>query len=216
MIINGNFYGYWEQKGHKFGVCMTRKDIDVMYVNIPKNATSWTKPNLMDFGWEFYNYHDEGLNKHALVVLRDPVDRWISGIAEYFTLYYSDAIESTWSKSMFDIIFDRVAFDDHTEKQIQFLHGLDTVRCTFMWFDETYRSNFSHFMKDLTGLPNRYHRYDYQHVSENDPVRKKFKEIFRNEMATNPKRLDSIKQYYAEDYKLIDLVTFYEPRQPNC
>lgn len=214
MIIDGNFYSVWENKGHRFGDCMTRKDIDVMYVNIPKNATSWTKPNLMDFGWESYNFHEhEHLqDRHAMVVLRDPLDRWISGIAEYFALYHPDAGETPWPKPMYDVLFDRVVFDDHTEQQVKFLHGLDTMRCTFMWFDDSYRAKFGRFMKDLTGMPNRYHRYEYQHVSENEPIRRQIKQLIRAELEANPKRAERIKNYYEQDYKLIELVTFYDPR----
>ena len=86
-----------------------------MYVYIPKNASSWTKPNLRDWGWQFYNYHTDQLNKTAIVVLRDPVERWLSGIAEYFALYQNTTNDLVDNKSLQQIIFDRITFDDHTE-----------------------------------------------------------------------------------------------------
>ena len=46
----------WQHKGHVYGECMSHPDNDLMYVNIPKNASSWTKPNLLDHKFEFYNF----------------------------------------------------------------------------------------------------------------------------------------------------------------
>lgn len=208
MIVDAGFLHSWTHKGHTYGECMTHHSTDLMYVHVPKNASSWTKPNLKDFGWEFYNYHTDGLNKTAIVVLRDPVDRWISGIAEYLTLYHSDFILN--DTEVINLIFDKICFDDHTERQVNFLHGLDTNRCIFFRCDEYYRHNFSKFL-DEQGMANRYHRYEYQHVSDVSPIRKKFKNIFNNEIK-NPKYLKAVKDYFAADYELINLVKFYGSR----
>ena len=85
------FHQHWTPRGHTFGTCMSRSDLSWMYVNIPKCASSWTKPNLLDHQFEFYNYHQDHLyHKHALVVLRDPLERWLSGVCEFFALYHPD------------------------------------------------------------------------------------------------------------------------------
>lgn len=196
----------WQHKGHVYGECMSKPGMDLMYVYIPKNASSWTKPNLKDWGWEFYNYHTDMLCKHALVVLRDPVDRWLSGIAEYFTLYHPH-VEHMSSVTL-DLVFDRVTFDDHTEHQVKFIEGLNTEHCTFMRCDKDYRLNFSNFIKERLGN-NKYDRYEYQHVSEDSPDRRKFKKLFSDAMVEEPKYLEQIKNYFADDYKLIEQVKFY-------
>ena len=51
MMFDAGFLNQWISKGHKYGTCMSHPESDLMYVNIPKNASSWTKPNLMDWGW---------------------------------------------------------------------------------------------------------------------------------------------------------------------
>jgi hypothetical protein len=210
MRIDAGFLTQWQSKGHVYGQCMSSTNTDLMYVNIPKNASSWTKPNLKDFGWEFYNYHTDRILKikTAIVVLRDPVDRWLSGIAEYLALYHSDFIMH--DLEAMDLIFDRISFDDHTERQVNFVHGLDTEQCVFFLCDEYYRQDFSVFL-DEQGMPNRYHRYEPQHVSEADPIRKKFKNIFAREIQ-NPRYLKAVKDYFAADYNLIDSVKFYGTR----
>jgi hypothetical protein len=177
-----------------------------MYVYIPKNASSWTKPNLIDWGWEFYNFHTDNLNKHALVILRDPVERWVSGIAEYLALYHTDMQAPFYETER--LIFDRITFDDHTEKQVKFLEGIDTDNCTFMMCDGKYRENFSKFIAEHLG-DNKYHKYEYQHVSENCPTRSRFKRVFQTLVNNNPKYLERIKHHFADDYELIKQVKFY-------
>lgn len=207
MIVDSKFLDTWTHKGHTFGQCMSKADSDLMYINIPKNASSWTKPNLLDWGWEFYNYRTDGLNKHAMVVLRDPVDRWLSGIAEYLTLYHPNFGNGEWTEHNFNLVFDRVCFDDHTDIQVKFIDGIDTDNCTFFWFGDNYRQNFHQFLTDHN-MPNKYQRYDYQHVSDNEPIRKNFKELFKAHLQV-PKYLDQIKSYYRADYELINQVKFY-------
>jgi hypothetical protein len=208
MIVDAGFLSEWKHKGHVYGECMSHADSDFMYIHIPKNASSWTKPNLLDFGWEFYNYHDDKLTKNALVVLRDPVDRWLSGIAEYMTLYHENADVAFMGKPYFDLVFDKVTFDDHTDLQVKFLHGLDTDSCTFFLCDENYRELFAKFIEKNYGA-NKYSRYDYQHVSENSPTRKKFKQLFKTQLDKNTAYLKKIKEHYAKDYELMNQVRFY-------
>ena len=208
MIVDAGFLNSWAHKGHVYGECMSHPSTDLMYVHIPKNASSWTKPNLQDFSWEFYNYHIDKLDKHAIVVLRDPVDRWLSGIAEYLALYHPDFI--LHNSEGIDLIFDRICFDDHTEKQVNFIHELDTDCCTFFRCDEYYREDFSTFL-DEHNMPNRYHKYEPQHVSKSSPVREKFKNIFSREIQ-NPKYLKAVKEYFAADYELINQIKFYGSR----
>jgi hypothetical protein len=205
VIIADSIYE-WQHKGHVYGECMSKANMDLMYVHIPKNASSWTKPNLNDWGWEFFNYHTDKMNKHALVVLRDPIERWLSGIAEYLTLYHPTMQVPFYETEQ--LIFDRITFDDHTERQVKFIQGIDTDNCTFLWCDQNYRNNFSQFVTDYLGS-NKYYNYAYQHVSEDSPSRKRFKHIFQTILNNNPKYLNRLQQHFADDYALIEQVNFY-------
>jgi len=203
-----NFIEYYMRKGHTFGECMSHQDTNLMYVNIPKNASSWTKPNLQDWGWEHFNYHTDNLyHKHALVVLRDPIQRWLSGIAQYMFLYHKD-LNINFTPSFLDIIFDRIAFDDHTDRQILFLQKLNFDNCTFFWCNKRYRELFSTFLHNH-GMPNRYNKYEYQNVNNEIIERKRFFEFFSTTLYANPKYINNLKEYFVEDYQLINSVQFY-------
>lgn len=202
-----NFLEYYKVRGHVFGECMSKHDTNLLYINIPKNASSWTKPNLIDHGWEHYNYHTDNLyHKHAMVVLRDPVSRWLSGIAEYMFINHKNIDCSKFDKPFFDLIFDRIAFDDHTELQILFVEGIKN--CTFFLCDENYKLNFSNFLKEH-GVSNSYQNYENQHVTSADVVRQKFKNIFQLALESNPEYLKKVKWYFNKDYDLINSINFY-------
>ena len=199
---------YYKHKGHVFGECMSKSDSDLMYINIPKNASSWTKPNLKDWGWEFYNYHLDNLyHKKALVVLRDPVDRWLSGIAEYLYLYHRNLHIENVSGDFLDLVFERIAFDDHTESQILFLQNLDYKNCIFFQFDYLYREKFSNFL-NTHGMPNRYFNYEYQHTTNQSVERKQFRSYFERVLQNNKNYHSKIKNYFAKDYNLLNEVNF--------
>ena len=203
------FLEYYKNKGHVFGECMSHPDHDLMYINIPKNASSWTKNNLLESNWEHYNYHTDNLyHKHALIVLRDPVERWLSGIAEYMYLYHLNLDSAHFSKCFFDIVFDRVAFDDHTEQQVLFLEKINFDNCTFFLCGPEYRKSFSQFLNNY-GISNNYYNYNYQHVTGDSPERKKFQQIFKKTIENNSKYLYNIKSFFSKDYELINLVKFY-------
>lgn len=207
-VSEGGLLNRLDRKGHTFGACMTTLDNNLMYVQIPKNASSWTKPNLRDLGWEDFNYHYDHLyKKHALVVLRDPVSRWLSGICEYFALYHADINIDEFNKTFYELIMEQITFDDHTEQQHYFIEGLSHSNITFFFCDDDYRLRFGTFIQEL-GVENKYHRYEYQHTTDGSPIRSKFKKIFET-LLLEPKYLSKIKDYYKKDYELINTVNFY-------
>lgn len=59
------------------------------YCLIPKNASSWISSTLKHNGWT-QGTLDHCPNQHInelIVALRDPVDRWVAGVAQYFSSY---------------------------------------------------------------------------------------------------------------------------------
>ena len=119
----------------------------------------WTKTNLKDLGWMDYNYHyDHMYKKHALVVLRDPVERWLSGICEYFALYHATTNVNDFNKTFYDLLMEQIVFDDHTEQQHYFIEGLSHNNITFFLCNKDYRIQFSSFLKNQ-GFENKYHKY---------------------------------------------------------
>lgn len=122
-----------------------REDISYVYINIPKNASSWMKEN---FGGYLYDWQANvfkasvnsaitlrrGLRavKHYVVILREPIDRWITGFAQ--RCWGGDPRDPNFYLNMSpDQWFDSILDDDHTRPQVQFISGLDHSAVT--WFD---------------------------------------------------------------------------------
>lgn len=203
------FHQHWTPRGHTFGTCMSRPEINWMYINIPKNASSWTKPNLLDHGFEFYNYHQDNLyHKHAVIVLRDPLERWLSGVCEFFALYHPNLDLNDARRPFYELVLDLVTLDDHTEKQIYFIADLNPHKSTFMYCDENYRLYFSQWLRNQ-GIDNRYDNYEYQHTTESSDIRKLFKSYFK-QFLNNEKYIQHIKNHYRLDYELINSVKFWK------
>jgi hypothetical protein len=201
-----DFLEYYKNQGYVFGSCMSRPDTNLMFINIPKNASSWTKSNLIDQNWEFYNYHNDNLyHKHSIVVLRDPIERWLSGISEYMFLYHQKLDPAHLSNNFFELIFDRIAFDDHTESQVLFLQNINLNDCTFFLCNNDYKNNFLNFL-DKQGMVYSY--YENQNVTAHNPIKSQFKNIFSKALE-NSKYKYKLEQYFEKDYNLINSVKFY-------
>jgi hypothetical protein len=205
------FTQHHNARNHVFGTCWTADNTDLMYVNIPKNASSWTKPNLISLGWGEHNYQKENLqHKHAIVVLRDPMIRWLSGVGEYFSLYNSNVDLPGAGKAFFELVLDLVTLDDHTERQVYFIDGLDHNNCTYFYCDNNYSSMFGHFLNSK-GMRNRFSEYNRQHTTEQSEMRSLITKYF-TPMLDDPKCVNHIKNHYKLDYELINRVKFYGRR----
>lgn len=201
---------YWKHKGHIYGQCQTHPDSEYFFVNIPKNASSWTQTLVAHWClWTPYNYHEtpEILDKTALVILRDPVERWISGINEYISLYHKNFDNCNVNDTMLDWIFDRVAFDDHTERQIMFVENLNYKTTQWFWHDQNYSTIFSNFLLS-TGLLNETYVMSKPANTTSSDSKKIFNTQFFRQLLENPKYLNKVKKYFYDDYQLIQSIKF--------
>ena len=130
MRFQYNLNHYWKHKGHNsFGLGMKNPTNDLFYKQIPKNASSMIRKVLHTMNWQ-YELFDEHIiadGFKTIVVLRDPFERWISGITEYLTLYFPN--KKDLNDDLLEFICSHVTFDDHTEKQIYFVNNLNKNDC---------------------------------------------------------------------------------------
>ena len=105
--------GRWAHLGHNLGECWS--DNRLTFIHIPKNASSSVKGFLINHRFRDYNTLQD--TPEYFVVLRDPIERWLSGMAEY-------QINSNNLNMPNQEIIDTITFDDHTELQTYFLQNL--------------------------------------------------------------------------------------------
>ena len=151
----------WAEKGHTLNSGLISPDEKYFYINIPKNNSSFIKNELSKLDWKFSSLDDHP-SAIPIVILRDPLNRWISGIAEYLMMYHINVLdhhgyytEELGFQKLFgdplalNLLFTTVTFDDHTEKQTLFLQGIQNLN-NVIWFksDSDFSSTFNKFLND--------------------------------------------------------------------
>lgn len=148
--------------------CLFRQPPDrcLIYVNIPKNASSWTKHHMRGALFNYLTktfYTDPGLlfnqiprwpagltDIKYLVILRDPIDRWITGLAQYLhghAPYHPLHVNNVdWP-----MVFDKVVFDSHTQPQCDFIQGIDHTHAIWLRCDPNLAQNFAQVIGQFTG-----------------------------------------------------------------
>jgi len=185
----------WKHLGHRLGECWVDKNKSTAFIPIPKNASSFVKGCLL--GSSQFIYHDNLVTTNQyLITLRDPIERWTSGVAQFLGTEIDNKL------NLRDLIND-ITFDDHTELQTYFLQGVDLDRCVFLRVDQNLRINIKRWLVEN----------NYQVDIDTIPNINEGKEIFKkwvNALIDNDQQFKlKLYTHYAEDYELINRVKFY-------
>jgi hypothetical protein len=210
--------GYGENSG------MLSPDRKKFIVNIPKNASSyildWTRAHAWITATLDNNWPDV---EEIIVVLRDPLNRWISGMSQYLKSYIlcpvgpngpvfpgmtegtedyamsADNFITAYNQTTERLIFDNVyRFDDHVWPQKDFVQNLRPhVPRTYFMIDKEFDAKFGSYL-NLTQLPN----LDRNDGSDNLDT-KKLNEFLRHRLNTRPELVDRVKRAYSADYEFI-------------
>lgn len=200
--------------GHYLGQGKMSPDGKFNFINIPKNASSEVSRVLFD--WKQSNYCTINRLVNHLVILRDPTDRWISGMAEFLVGNYSfmgncnadrslEEIDILMDSKMFQtLMFNFAIFDSHTVPQCYFINGINISDITFFYFDNQV------VFKLLSYIG--YKAYNYNGNGSNkssDNVKKtNIVNRLKSLLNDNPAYQHSIDKHYYADHKLFDRIKF--------
>jgi hypothetical protein len=185
----------WAHLGHTLGECWNDKDKSITFVHIPKNASSFIKGCLL--GTKKFTHSNSLITADKyLITLRDPVERWISGITQFMT------VPTNQHLTLRDLV-DTVTVDDHTELQTYFLEGIDLDCCSFLWVDRNLRNNVKQWAID-----NGY-QIDVDSVPDINKGDQLAKDRFAAMVDGNSQIKLKLAERYANDYELINRVKFY-------
>jgi hypothetical protein len=186
----------------------------IFYLNIPKNASTYMTNLLLANGWMHSDVYDPNINE-GIVVLRDPVERWISGFATYAASwllgenYGSDHFREDYNDLTQRIIFDQLIFDDHTTEQVKFVNQLGDRNITYFKLNYELGMNLETFLDCKLGLNNPI----LSNKSEDNYDTKAIANHMRYRVEQDPVLRAKIIEKYKADYELITSATyFYEPR----
>lgn len=208
----------YDQDEYFFGNCYASENFDLMYIPIEKNVTKVVSSMLRKQGFQEYNFHKESrYNVPAVIILRDPVERWISGVVEYLLLVYMDTKQSLNNMTRHNLtpekVFEQINFDAHTFPQSWFLQGLISD-CDYIWFDQNKKPQLIETVFKYLGEHNYNDKLLYlgEYTHSNKPIsdqKQQLTKLYKDMLEQNPDLLQKIKNFYAQDYELINSVKFY-------
>ena len=193
---------------------MYNADLEHCYITIPKNASSFLREHFEVNNWQHFHLDMKMHVRTNIIILRDPIDRWITGISQHIT---TNILGENFGSTHFlehanelveRLIFDQIVFDDHTEQQSWFLEPFDLDNSVFFKFDHLLAHNLdSYFSKynvsyDLKNKP-------FVNASKNSFDNSNLVTYFKELIYNNKKYYNSVQSYYAKDYNLINSVKFY-------
>ena len=197
---------------------------DRFLLNIPKNASSYLYSWTTYHEWQVVKAEDMFQTKELVAVLRNPLDRWVSGFAQYITSYilnvygpngplYPGIDEPTehdcaWAGddfvSMYNplverLIFDVIdRFDDHTQMQGDVIRGLfPHAKKTYFMMEEI-DSKLGPYLE----LPPAGENID-RNLGSSNPSTRKVQEFIQAKLHHRPDLVKRVKKRYKPDYDFI-------------
>ena len=199
----------WAHLGHHLGECWNDQDKSITFVHIPKNASSFVKGVLIGSGG-FWHHSETLINSgENLIVLRDPIDRWLSGLATWLThrLPQHTPLTSVRDNStLLDVLFDTVRQDDHTEQQLFFLQNVDVDRAKFFLINDTFNESVSqYFIQNFSTDISNYPKENQTTLQGGKLVPKQY---FQSVLESTPQYLDRVLQFFQRDYQFLQKISF--------
>jgi hypothetical protein len=210
----------WSNYGHAFGEGMLSPGGEHFFINIPKNASCSIKETLTNLNWEFGNISDYPEAK-VIVAVRDPVQRWISGISEYLMMYYpyelAQIVDQKFNclpllsqRLALSILFNKITFDDHTERQAMFLRKIKFNRCTWLKVDENLNKNLANLLTEI-GYPIVESSIVNVNVNDDDSsIKKNLKDLIKLIVEKDDSKHQKLKEWFWCDYQLMEQIKFYD------
>lgn len=191
-------------RGHLIGGGMLSPDKEYFYLNIPKNASTFTTNLLKDNGWTHWNLTN-GTYKNVIIVLRDPIDRWVSGVSTYLCSYVlgenygSDHFVADYNEAVERLLFDTIVFDDHTAPQTIFINEIpNIVKRLYITLDhktlvDSISTMTGHLLNVTDGLDDNSKETNYDNNQLSNFIRGRL----------TPSLEQKLKNAYADDYRLL-------------
>jgi len=211
-------------RGFGYGSGTLSPELSQFIVNIPKNASSYMLDWARRHQWitTVADDHSDTITE-MIVILRDPLDRWVSGIVQYLNTYilsvqgpngpvftdepYSphnwpmdavqwiDAYNQTTERLIFDVVN---RFDDHVWPQHEFVENLlPAVKRKYFLLDH----NFDAAIVDYLGFA-PYPDLDSNSAGNNANMRL-LQKFFVDRLQQRPDLAQRVIKAYAKDYELI-------------
>lgn len=191
------------------------KEYDLIYIPLLKNAHTWGEKFFShNFGCTetvFITKNNTELYKDSkiIVIIRDPVDRWISALAQYLSEF--DNADSMLDNLLIKkLITDGVIFDNHARPQLYNLIGLPKKQTVFFWCDDHLEKHINLYSLKVFNKPAE--SVGEHNRNSQNPAKVILYSKIKDMVNTDQELYNKLKSYYSMDYNLIKQInhrTFY-------
>lgn len=191
-----------------YGHCLTRNDINYKFITILKCASTWSNELLIkECYWKISNFSMTDLDdKINLVILRDPLERWIAAIKHLRRFPSENGVLVDLRDP--EKLFSDVNFDPHLNLQVNSLQGLDLKNCIFFRFGPHLES---HLLDFLNNMFNYNLQFKSEHSKMNNMNKKNYPVYTTISNFLKTEKYKNILYNYLEpDFELYNTVKFYE------
>lgn len=182
------------------------------YFPILKNASSWgheffTKNfNFVYKGGTKFTLDEE--NKKAIIFFRNPVERWFSGVTQWFMLNRLNFTDNTViipedykiDEVLMKLIFTVGGIEDHSKTQMETMTNLNFYRCHF--FDvgaSNFKKNLVTFLETEKKVKVIYQDIPKINTTTEDVFKNNIYSQIKNSYTNNEKLKNSILMYLQPD-----------------
>lgn len=188
------------------------------FIPIPKNSSTYVE-SFFDIALgnkriENFKYGKPLAGKKTVVILRDPLDRWVSGVTQHFWVKHKTITNFSNSDLLWNYITNQISLDEHTELQSRFLETSNTDDLIFFKQDLFLEKSIRNFVKFELNITEDVW-IDKRHLIKYNKSSNVYgKSIIKDYLSTMIKNdidlVDRIKKFYKHDYDLINTVKFYK------
>lgn len=179
------------------------------YLHLPVNSSNWGKATFASAGFQQNSSNSIDDDYTVIVFLRDPIDRWLSGLSTWLTAalpQYTNLFDIRDNTVALDILFRTVRVDEHTEKQKYFLQRLNQDNMKFFMVNETLSASVVNYC--ATVLKQTVPVFPRMNESTLPGGKLIPKNYFRSVLESNPRYLKKVKKFFEEDYHFIKSIQF--------
>jgi hypothetical protein len=189
----------------------------LIYVNIPKNASSWVSLQFnqgVNHDAENINYYDivDLAQCRFIVVLRDPLDRWVAGMTQ---MIYTEPCQlfdqvNNMHIDTFDweLVMEKIEYDNHTQKQVDFIYNIPRNQLVWLKFDDQLKDNFINLMLSY-GCDVEIKKSDKDNITPKNSAKNSVMDKIFSKLTQHSEYSQKIVDHYHEDYDLFNTVSFY-------
>ena len=211
------------KKGYNYGSGILSPDARQFIVNIPKNASSYILDWAQQHKWTTTEIESDPRQQYiteVIVVLRDPLQRWVSGMGQYITGYvlnvtgaysletgpgpHDQQITGEEFVNQYNPVVERLLFDnlerhdDHVWPQTEFFETLlPKIPRKYFYLDKDFDSKFAAYLgfNLLPGLD--------RNSGDTNPNTEKVQQFIKHRLNIRPELQQRIVDAYEKDYNLI-------------